>query len=132
MRRILEEGSYEFASRIIPDVIKEEGWTCSELVELSMWRDTLPSKVPLSAMAPHPGYSLLQALVDAVRVRNAATHRHLCDNTELRKMTEQSKKLMDMYGDTARRAKFEWLREELVDWDTAQNVEDKRRKLEVR
>jgi hypothetical protein len=131
MRRMLEEGSFDFASRVIPNVLHEKQWTCSEQVELSEWRATLPNSIPLAALADVPGYSLHLALSDAVRIRNAATHRHLCDNVELRKMAQQAASLMTMYGDVVRQHKFEWLQEELGGWSQGQDSDTTRRKLEV-
>ncbi|KAF2669430.1 hypothetical protein BT63DRAFT_455414 [Microthyrium microscopicum] len=130
MRRILEEASFDFASRTIPQVLAEKAWDCSERVELAMWRDTLPEAVPASALVVISGYSFTQALIDAVRLRNVGTHRQLCDNGQLRKMADWSAGLMVMYGDETRRAKFEWLFDELIAWDEGKNAEERRRKLE--
>ncbi|KAF2424446.1 hypothetical protein EJ08DRAFT_672241 [Tothia fuscella] len=132
MRRILEEGSYQFASRVVPHLLSDRGWTCSELVELSMWRDTLPNAVSSAVLNMNSSYSLQRALIDAVRVRNAATHRHLCNNFELRKMAKQAEELMRIYGDIGRRLKFECLREELEEWDGVKaGGDEKRRTLET-
>jgi hypothetical protein len=131
MRRILEEGSFDFAARVIPKVLHDHQWTCSEQVELSQWRTTLPDEVPLPALTQVPGHSLQSALSNAVRIRNAATHRHLCDNDELRKMAQQAGDLMTLYGDVVRQHKFDWLRNELGEWSQGPDSDVKRSKLEV-
>jgi hypothetical protein len=132
MRRILEEGSFDFATRVIPKVLHDHQWTCSEQVELSQWRVTLPDEVPSAALTQIPGYALHLALSDAVRIRNAATHRHLCDNEQLRKMAQQAGKLMTMYGDVVRQHKFDELRNELDEWGQGPDSDIKRNRLEVR
>jgi hypothetical protein len=132
MQRILEEGCYDFASRWIPGTLNEKGWTCSEAVELSTWRKFLPDVVPYKAISPVPNYSLEKALADAVFIRNAAVHRHLCNNVEICRMTSQAQDLMVMFSDVTRQNKFHHLREELKQWDSAvtEDPQEKRYKLE--
>ncbi|KAH8594873.1 hypothetical protein B0O99DRAFT_512797 [Bisporella sp. PMI_857] len=132
MRRILEEGSWGFAKRVVPEVILEYGYTCSEMVELAKWRDILPGRVPPAYIISIPGYTLLRGLNDAVKTRNAGSHRHLCSNTELRNMAKHSQNLMYMYGDVSRQNKFQWLSDELLQWDkdTGKDADMKRSKLE--
>lgn len=130
-QQILEEGTYDFAARIVPQVLKANNWTCSEMVELKSWKDVLPNKVPPAALTVVDNYSLSQGLSDAVRIRNAAAHRQVCDNGELRRMARQARDLMVLYGDVRRRRKFEWLREELGAWDREGDGEAKRVQLEV-
>ncbi len=117
IQRILEEGCYDFAYRWIPSTLNERGWSCPEAVELSGWRDFLPNNLPPNAIAFLPQYSLQQGLKDAVRIRNAAVHRHLCDNSEIRSMSRQAQNLMTMFRDVTRQNKFHRLWEELSNWD---------------
>lgn len=117
IQRILEEGCYDFAYRWIPGKLNERSWSCPEAVELSVWRDFLPMALPPNALVIVPQYSLDQGLKDAVRIRNAAVHRHLCDNFEIRKMAQQAQDLMTMFKDVTRQNKFHGLWEELNDWD---------------
>jgi hypothetical protein len=132
MQRILEEGCYDFASRWIPNTLNEKGWTCSEAVELSTWKKFLPEAVPYKAVSSMPNYSLEKALSDAVFIRNAAVHRHLCNNVEICRMTSQAQDLMFMFSDVTRQNKFNRLREELKQWDlsTSEDLQWKRSKLE--
>lgn len=119
MQRILEEGTYAFASRWIPAELEARRWDCSEAVELSTWRDLLPDIVPLKSIIPVANYTLAEGLRDAVKIRNAAAHRHLCDNSEIRLMASQAQDLMAMYSDVTRQSKFDRLRDELNRWDSA-------------
>ncbi len=132
MQRIIEEACYSFSSRWIPKILNENNWTCSEAVELSTWRKVLPSALPPNAIVPLHSYSLEDALTDAVRIRNSAVHRHLCDNTEVRRMALQAQNLMLMFSDVSRQTKFQRLQDELDDWDTIsqQNVQAARIKLQ--
>lgn len=133
MQRILEEGCWDFASRWIPNVLAENNWTCCEAVELSAWRKTLPTApLPPRAIVPFPNYTLEKALVDAVQIRNSAVHRHLCDNTELRRMLSHAQGLMGMFGDITRQMKFQQLYSALLDWDgsSSGNSQEARSKLE--
>ena len=67
-----------------------------------------------------PSYpSLEHALRDAVRIRNLAVHRRLCDTVELRLMALQAQDLMSMFSDVTRQSKFQRLEAELNDWDAA-------------
>lgn len=118
IQRILEEGCYDFASRWLPQRLSEKGWDCSEAVELSTWKTFLPTALPPTAIKPLSNYTLEAALADAVRIRNAAVHRHLCDNHEIRKMTLQAQDLMSMFSDTTRHNKFHHLWTELNIWDS--------------
>jgi hypothetical protein len=119
MQRILEEACYDFASKWIPNILNKNNWTCSEAVELSTWRNNLPPTLPPNAIVPVKNYSLEDALADAVRIRNSAVHRHLCDNTEIRRMASHAQDLMAMFSDVTRQTKFHRLRDELDDWDAA-------------
>lgn len=123
MQRILEEGCYDFACRWIPGTLNERSWSCAEAVELSTWRDFLPTALPLNAAIVISRYSLEQGLKDAVRLRNAAVHRHLCDNVEIRKMAQQAQYLMAMFRDVTRQNKFYRLGVELVDWDSSSKID---------
>jgi hypothetical protein len=117
IQRILEEGCFDMAYRWMPGVLNQKGWSCAEAVELSTWRDFLPNAVPPNALTPVRGYSLNMGLRDAVKIRNSAVHRHLCDNCEIRRMAQQAEDLMTMFGDVTRQSKFFVLGTELRDWD---------------
>lgn len=132
IQRILEEGCYEFASRWIPNVLNEKGWTCSEAVELSTWKKFLPDAIPYKAISPVPNYSLERGLADAVLIRNSAVHRHLCDNREISRMSLHAQDLMSMFSDVTRQNKFHHLQEELKHWDSdvTSNDQMKRERLE--
>jgi hypothetical protein len=126
IQRILEESCYDFAYRLIPEMLNERGWSCAEAVELSTWRDFLPSaiqKIPNAALVPVSGYSVMQGLKDAVRIRNAAVHRHLCDNFEIRQMARQAENLMTIFRDSSRQNKFYRLGVELSNWDRDSKVD---------
>lgn len=118
VQRILEEGCFDFASRWIPQVLHEKGWDCSEAVELSTWKAFLPTALPPTAIKPLSNYTLEAALADAVRIRNSAVHRHLCDNNEIRRMALQAQDLMSMFSDATRQNKFHHLWVELTMWDS--------------
>lgn len=132
MQRIMEEGCYAFASRWIPDVLQNNNWTCSEAVELSTWRNILPENVPKGALASN-SKPLEQCLVDAVRIRNSATHRHICSSFELRRMAQQAEDLMSLFSDRTRELKFHKLWTELHDWEklSAMDMQAARYKMEV-
>ncbi|PQE08499.1 ubiquinol-cytochrome-c reductase cytochrome c1 protein [Rutstroemia sp. NJR-2017a BBW] len=132
MQRLMEEACYAFASRWIPKVLQRNNWTCSEAVELSVWKTILPENVPAEALLPMTK-TLQQCLSDAVRIRNAATHRHLCTNFELQRMTLQAEDLMVMLSDRTRQAKFNRLWAELNEWErnSASNMQAARHKMEM-
>ncbi|QSZ30595.1 hypothetical protein DSL72_000152 [Monilinia vaccinii-corymbosi] len=132
MQRIMEEGCFAFASRWIPDVLQRNKWTCSEAVELSTWRTILSENVPVAALTPH-SRPLHRCLADAVRIRNSATHRHLCSCGELLRMARQAEDLMCLFSDQTRQVKFHRLWTELCDWRklSAMDMQAARRKLEM-
>jgi hypothetical protein len=132
MQRILEEACYNFASRWVPSLLNENNWACSEAVELSTWRKVLPPALSPNAIVPVKNYSLDGALADAVRIRNSAVHRHLCDNVEIRRMASQAQDLTTMFSDVTRQTKFHRLRDELDDWDATsqQDLQAARSKLQ--
>ncbi|KAH8821907.1 hypothetical protein F5884DRAFT_662340, partial [Xylogone sp. PMI_703] len=133
IQRILEEGCWDFASRWIPKTLTENNWTCSEAVELSSWRRVLPTApLPPRAIVPVPNYTLEKALIDAVHIRNSAVHRHLCDNTELRRMLSHAQGLMSMFSDITRQTKFHQLYVALIEWDetSSDDLQTARSKLE--
>jgi len=133
IQRMLEEGCYDFASRQIPDTLRQNNWTCSEAVELSTWKKFLPTALPQSAIVPVLNYSLEDALADAVRIRNAAVHRHLCDNIEIRRMASQAQDLMLMFSDVMRQNRLKRLEVELHCWDaeSQDDEETKRNNLQA-
>jgi len=117
IQRVLEEGCFVLAARWIPDVLHRNNWTCAEAVELSTWKQILPTAVPENAIKPVPKLTLEDALGRAVRIRNSAVHRHLCDNSEIRRMALQAQDLMLMFADSSRVTKFQLLQEALYEWD---------------
>ncbi|KUJ16104.1 uncharacterized protein LY89DRAFT_618900 [Mollisia scopiformis] len=130
VQRILEEGCYDFAARWLPQVLNEKGWDCPEAVELSIWKSFLPNALPPNAIKPLSNYTLEAALADAVRTRNRAVHRHLCDNNEIRQMTLQAQDLMSMFSDTTRQNKFHQLWAELNVWNSKDDALGARTRLE--
>jgi hypothetical protein len=128
IERILEEACYDFATRWIPQALAEKGWNCPEMVELATWKTFLPTTIPPQAIVPMVGYSLEAGLLDAVRIRNAAVHRHLCDNAEIRKMAKQGQNLMVMFSDVTRQDKFHRLWTELNNWDASRDDDQGKRK----
>jgi hypothetical protein len=129
MQRIIEEACYDLASRWIPQTLRNNRWDCPEAVELSTWRDLLPTALPPNAIVSHPSYSLERALADSVQIRNAAVHRHLCDNTEIRRMVVKAEDVMFMFADSTRRNKFHRLWMELNDWDQSSDSQAAKEKL---
>jgi hypothetical protein len=129
IQRILEEACYDLASRWMPQKLIDNRWDCPEAVELSTWRDLLPTALPSNAIDPLPTYSLERALADAVQIRNSAVHRHLCDNTEIRRMVVKAQDIMSMFSNTTRRNKFQRLWIELNDWDQSSDQQTAREKL---
>ncbi|KAI6710568.1 hypothetical protein JHW43_006898 [Diplocarpon mali] len=123
IERMLEESCFEFASRWIPDMLHAKSWDCAEAVELSTWKCFLPTSLPSKAIRPKSNYTLEAALGDAVRIRNAAVHRHLCDNAEIRRMALQAQDLMYMFADGTRQDKFHRLWHELKEWDVTSAVD---------
>tara|TARA_R110002060_G_scaffold22703_8_gene30855 strand:+ start:269 stop:1000 length:732 start_codon:yes stop_codon:yes gene_type:complete len=123
IQRMLEESCFEFATRWIPEVLHAKGWDCAEAVELSVWKAFLPTVLPPNAIRPMSNYTLESALADAVRIRNSAVHRHLCDNDEIRRMALQAQDLMSMFSDGTRQDKFHRLWLELKEWDTASTMD---------
>jgi hypothetical protein len=121
MQRIIEEACFDLASRWIPQKLRDNRWDCPEAVELSTWRDTLPAALPPNAIVPHLSCSLERALADAVQIRNAAVHRHLCDNTEIQRMVMKAQDVMSMFADVTRRNKFHRLWVELNNWDQSRD-----------
>lgn len=111
-------------------MLNEKGWDCSEAVELSTWKNFLPANLPTTAIKPLSNYTLEAALADAVRIRNSAVHRHLCDNNELRKMTLQAQDLMSMFSDTTRQNKLHQLWAELNVWNSTVDPSGARIRLE--
>jgi hypothetical protein len=132
IQRILEEGCYEFALRWIPDSLRLKGWDCPEAVELSVWRSFLLVSLPQVAIKPLSNYTLESALGDAVRIRNAAVHRHLSDNNDIRRMALQAQDLMGMFSDVTRQTKFHQLWVELNTWDfeSRRDRQEAKRRLE--
>jgi Zn-finger in Ran binding protein and others len=129
MQRIIEEGCFDFASRWIPRMLRDNKWDCPEAVELSTWRDILPTTLPPNSIVPHPSYSLERALADAVQIRNAAVHRHLCDNNEIRRMVKKAQDVMSMFSDATRGDKFHRLWIELNSWDQSTDPQGAKKTL---
>jgi hypothetical protein len=129
MQSIIEEACYDLASRWIPQKLKDNRWDCPEAVELSTWRDFLPTALPPSAITPHPSNFLEKALADSVQIRNAAVHRHLCDNNEMRRMVVKAQDVMSIFSDITRRQKFHRLWIELNEWDQSKDPEAAKERL---
>lgn len=131
MERILEEACYDFALSWIPKKLDEMGWDCVEAVELAKWKTTLPLEIPPHAYGPHSRFDLETGLSNAVKVRNAAVHRHLCSNQTIRDMALQCQSLMSLFSDNSRYDKFKMLRSEIGKWEiNSISLSDPRAKLE--
>ena len=127
---MLEEACYAFAKRWILDELHKRHWTCAEQIELKKWRDELPALLPPAAIK-NRDESLVRSLQDAVNIRNAATHRHICDNYELKKMSRQASALMAIFDDPTRENKFVLLWQAIQQWDDeVLELYVKQRKLE--
>lgn len=124
IQRVLEEGCFEFACRWLPQMLKEHNWTCPEAVELATWRKVLPTTNLPASFVYLRDYSLEVALRDAVQVRNAAVHRHLSTNSEIRQMALKAQKLMSMFSDATRQYRFDFLRSELWEWEAGSKIND--------
>lgn len=127
----MEDGCFLFASTWIPEFLGASKWTCAEAVELSTWKKVLPITLPKEV-----GISLAHledALANAVRIRNAAVHRHLCSNHELRQMASQASRLISLFADVSRQAKLDSLVVALRDWDSQidEDQSTKRTRLEA-
>jgi len=133
IQRLLEEGCYDFAARWLPQKLNDSRWDCAEAVELSTWRDFLPSNLPPNSLKPLSNYTLESGLIDAVRVRNSAVHKHLRDNVELQKMALKAQDLMSMFADVSRQVKFHQLWMALGAWNSAlmEDPQVARNKLEI-
>ncbi|TVY34962.1 Uncharacterized protein LSUB1_G008164 [Lachnellula subtilissima] len=123
IQRILEEGCYDFASRWVPNKLFEYNWTCPEAVELSTWKKMLPEILPPNAITDVPNTSLEKGLLNAVRIRNSAVHRHLSDNIEIKRMALQAQNLMAMFSDVTRQNKLYYLQIELGEWNSLNAVD---------
>jgi hypothetical protein len=132
IQRILEEGCFDFAFRWIPEALHTNHWDCPEAVELSKWREFLPTALPPNAIKPLPNTTLETSLWHGVQIRNKAVHRHLCDNNEIRRMALQGKDMMTMFSDVTRSEKFHHLWVELRKWDEMNRTDPQnaRQKLE--
>ncbi|RKF60817.1 putative ran bp2 nzf zinc finger-like protein [Erysiphe neolycopersici] len=117
MERMLEEACYEFALRWIPRKLSEIECDCAEALELARWKSILPSEVPQHAFNSEARHSIFSSLADAVYIRNAAAHRHRCDNHVICNMARQGAKLMTILSDNTRQEKFIHLRAAIIEWE---------------
>lgn len=81
----------------------------------------LPELLPSNAIIPDT--SLEEGLTNAVKIRNSAVHRHLCDNIEIKRMALQAQKLMAMFADVTREHKLYLLETALSDWNVLSGVD---------
>lgn len=131
MERMLEEACYEFALRWIPQKLSDIGCDCAEAFELARWRLILPTEVPRHAFSVKNGQSIVGSLADAVNIRNAAAHRHRCDNYTICNMAQQGENLTSILSDNTRQEKFLHLRVAIREWKkNSNNLVTARAKLE--
>lgn len=86
---------------------------------MSTWRALLPVELPQEALSVQGNEKLQIGLKDAVYIRNAATHRHICDNYELRKAASQAQGLMVVLSDFTRAEKLVSLKAQLSAWEAS-------------
>ncbi|POS84755.1 hypothetical protein EPUL_003665 [Erysiphe pulchra] len=117
MERIMEEACYEFALRWIPQKLSEMECDCAEAFELARWKSVLPSEVPQHAFNSEVYYPIQSSLTEAVYIRNAAAHRHRCDNRIICNMARNGARLMTILSDNTRQEKFDHLRAAINEWE---------------
>ncbi|TQS35405.1 hypothetical protein Golomagni_04174 [Golovinomyces magnicellulatus] len=116
MEKMLEDACYEFALRWIPERLNEVGCDCPEAFELAKWKTFLPLEIPYHAFSTKYIHSISSALKNAVKIRNAAVHRHQCDIYTVRDMIKQAEELMYILSDQTRQEKLNRLWYELGEW----------------
>ncbi|RKF54568.1 putative ran bp2 nzf zinc finger-like protein [Golovinomyces cichoracearum] len=121
MEKMLEDSCYDFALRWIPERLNEVGCDCPEAFELAKWRTFLPLEIPFHAFSTKHSQSISNALTNAVKIRNAAVHRHQCDIYTVRDMIKQAEELMYVLSDQTRQEKLNRLWYELGEWGNNSN-----------
>ncbi|MCJ1247429.1 hypothetical protein MMC30_004643 [Trapelia coarctata] len=115
-QRLLEECCFEFTTKWLPSVLKEENWSCVEAVELTMWTRIMARRcdeLPAGAIFMEPGQSLKGVFSATDYLRHSAVHRLPMAAYKIHKLVQSAQKLAKTLGDVARAAQLETVRVEL-------------------
>ncbi|RBR18560.1 uncharacterized protein FIESC28_06015 [Fusarium coffeatum] len=101
MQRILEAACFEYAEDMMPNVLKEMGWTCPEAGELNIWACHLRKRTAIlehRAAAYGIKIHISTILSSCVNIRHFAVHRKELHAAQLVQLTEHAVTLCTILG----------------------------------
>ncbi|KAI0114084.1 hypothetical protein GGR51DRAFT_505449 [Nemania sp. FL0031] len=103
VQSILEDTCFEFAQRAMPDILKKNGWDCSEAAELNLWvAEFLQRQSEFSNRAEGIGQPLTKLLRSVSDIRHTAVHRICISARGLEHFLLNAESLATLLGDTTR------------------------------
>ena len=113
LQGILEISCYEFAKRIMPDILQRRGWDCAESVELNRWTDEFQRRQKCFSAAEHTGKPLKILLRSIANIRHCAVHRRKVNVKGIRQFILDAEALAKLFEDTKRGEQISALRQEM-------------------
>ena len=115
-QRLLEECCFEFATKWLPNVLKERKWDCPEAVELNRWVRVLlkySSSLPQQAFNNDDNLPLKAILLPVNALRHSAVHRLHISTPKITNMIESAAKVASILGDQGRAMQLTKLQREM-------------------
>ena len=131
VQHLLEDCCYEWATQWTPHLLREQRWSCSEAVELSVWSTVLPrlfGSISNAATICESGEALAEALKATHQLRHAAVHRLPTSVKGIERMLQNALDLATALQDQECMAKLDSI---FMDFqETMQNMELHKNDLE--
>lgn len=115
-QRLLEECCFEFATKWLPNVLKERKWDCAEAVELNRWVRVLlkySGSLPQHAFNNDGNLPLKTILLPINALRHSAVHRLHISTPKIANMIESAAKVASVLGDQRRAMQLIELQQEM-------------------
>lgn len=131
VQRLLEDCCYDWAVQWIPAVLEEQGWSCSEAVELSTWTATIPQRFDafsFDATTLGSREALTAVFAATHSLRHAAVHRLRTSVKGIERMLKHAVNLATALQDTERQSTLHGILKELR--NTMQTMELDKNDLE--
>jgi hypothetical protein len=98
LQKALELACYEFGARNMPDILRNRGWDCPELVELSKWTEVFRQEGILERESTRK--TLKELLHSIANIRHTSVHRLRTSSVGLEMFIADAEDLVEVLGDT--------------------------------
>ncbi|KAH8817458.1 hypothetical protein F5884DRAFT_853873 [Xylogone sp. PMI_703] len=114
VQTILENACFDFAQRVMPDILKKQNWDCPESSELNIWAaEFLGRKKEFASKLDNTGRPLEKLFYSISEIRHTAVHRTRVSARQVEQFILDAESLATLLGDDLRLRTFIKLRQDV-------------------